>query len=541
MKESGTIVGGKGWWVLAAVSLVAAALLAPARLLSFMPAGAESYRDLITQGILLVRIALVGVAVLGALSALFWRGRSAEPVVETGMRLTGRDGLAAIVLLFVAAVIRWPVISSSLWWDEMTVMVRVVRRGFPFVLVFAAEGTSHLFNTLLVWISTLLFGEGEIQIRFPAFVLGALTPAVFYLAMVRWVRRSTAVIVAFLLAVNFTLVVHSTEARGYAGAILFSFLSCVLFAEMLRRPGRGVSAGYVACSLLAVGFLIFSVIVPFSHGLLAVYRWIREGRARAAENLGAVFPCLWVGALSLLLFGFHLPQMAEYGLHRSSVDHLLAKDVAPEIARYVAGGSLFALFGVLGIGGLVAAWRGRSALAWAAGMPLLMGVVWLLVPGARFSPRFFFFAVPCLFVGVAFCFSTIAKRSHLVHVVGGISLAIALICVQLADYERFVRIGNPNLKDLASRLASHDVVLVGIQEDVNIYYFPNASRIVSHASNEDDGWDVEGAEYVVDGVNWNVHDHKKISKQGFVCIERLDSWTKALPSFLVYKRVEPAK
>ncbi len=540
MKESGTIVGGKGWWVLAFASLVAAALLAPARILSFMPADAESYRDLIAQGILLVRIALVGVAVLAALSVLFWRSAPAESAPERGTAIDGRNWLAATGLLVLAVVLRWPTLSSSLWWDEMTVMVRVVHRGFPYVLVFAAEGTSHLCNTLLVWLSTLLFGEGEIQIRFPAFMLGALTPAVFYLAMARWVKRSAAGIVAFLLAVNFTLIVHSAEARGYAGAILFSFLSCMFFAEMLRRPGRGVAAGYVACSLLAAGFLIFSIIVPFAHGLLILYRCLREGRARSAANLGALFPCLWVGALSLLLFGFHLPQMAEYGLHRSSVDHLLAKDAAPEIARYLAGGSLFAVFGILGIAGLIAAWRGRSALAWAAGMPLLMGVVWLLVPGARFSPRFFFFAVPCLFIGVALSLDAVGRRSPLILSVAGVALATA-VSSQWSDYQRLVTIENPDLKGLAGRIASHRVVLAGMQSDVNVYYFPAASSIGSRTPLDEADALLKRADYVVDGVNWYVNDDERIARLGFARVERLESWTKALPTFLVYKRVEPAK
>ncbi|MEI4908085.1 hypothetical protein Q8G40_28790, partial [Klebsiella pneumoniae] len=81
--------------------------------------------------------------------------------------------------------------------------------------------------------------------RLPAFLLGVLTPLAVFRVLVEHWGRWHAALTAGLVAVHFSIVEHAGTARGYTGAVLFSFLACFLFAELLRRQSMTVIGLYV--------------------------------------------------------------------------------------------------------------------------------------------------------------------------------------------------------------------------------------------------------------------------------------------------------
>src|SRR4051812_22241675 len=64
--------------MVALVCLAGAALLGPGRLLRNLPPQAEAYRARLEEGLTLVRLALVAVALLAGLTAWLWPGASEQ-------------------------------------------------------------------------------------------------------------------------------------------------------------------------------------------------------------------------------------------------------------------------------------------------------------------------------------------------------------------------------------------------------------------------------------------------------------------------------
>ena len=221
------------WFVLAALFAGAAVVFGADRLAGYLPSEAAAYRDQFLQGISLVRIGLACSSVLALFSVWAWRP-AAWRQPEGGMRarVTKADILVVLGLAGVAAGLRSVMLSSSFTWDELATLLRIVRRSWPVTLAFSANGNNHVINSALVKVSLDVLGEGEIAARLPAAAMGVAVPVAVYTLL----KPRAGVVVALCAGAasvfHFPLLVHSTLARGYSGAVFCSLLCCLFFAML---------------------------------------------------------------------------------------------------------------------------------------------------------------------------------------------------------------------------------------------------------------------------------------------------------------------
>ena len=114
--------------------------------------------------------------------------------------------------------------------DEAMSFIEFASKPLALGVSYYPAPNNHLFHTVLEHLSFVIFGEHEWALRLPAFLAGVLLiPAAYITARIHYGRNS-GLIAATLVAVSSTLILYSTNARGYT-------LVCLFFLLLLSAAG----------------------------------------------------------------------------------------------------------------------------------------------------------------------------------------------------------------------------------------------------------------------------------------------------------------
>jgi len=223
------------------------------------------------------------------------------------------ERVAVVLLGVIAFVIRVAHLRQTMRHDEAYTFLHYARAPLSVALSDYTYPNNHLFHTLLVWISTRVFGSSEVAIRLPAFVFGLLiVPATYRLAL-RFADRGASLLAMALAAVWPALILYSTNARGYS-FVTFTFIVMLLLGdEIVERDTR---VRWVALALLfALGMYTAPFMLYAGGGVLV---WIMAEKARrdgfaAARALlpGVVGSAILTAALTVLV---NVPAVNRSGL-----------------------------------------------------------------------------------------------------------------------------------------------------------------------------------------------------------------------------------
>lgn len=538
------------WLLLAAGFAAGALILSPARVAVWIPERAAHLRTWLLEGIAMERYLFAAGCFLALVSYWLFRRLAAE---RRDTDATGRVAFSKLDLVVVAAIfllagiLRAINMNQTLWWDELATVVRVVKRGLGVILAFSAEGNNHPLNSLLVFFSTRVFGDREWSIRLFSVLLGTATPCILYLLLLRHVSRLTALAGALLFALHFRSVMHSAEARGYAAAMFFGAVSCLLFPLLFREMRTWVAAAYVLATALSVYSIATFIYVPAWHGLVAglcvLYGW-RQGRP--APALRVLLVTCWAMLGSLLLIGLLLPQLVGYARSGAELAHdLMSIRLLQGILQYSAGVKDLTLAGFAAVAS-AAGWiflARRSWLLLAAVLgPGLFHMLAFTLQGVRGSPRLFVALILPFMIGLAACLAALWN-----HRTRGRALALILVAGFLAGewplFRDFYLLGTAPLCDLAKRIPSEDLLLAGAQSDMNTYYFPKAQWTTTDQTVDTLRQMRQLPKYVLTGVDCQRGGLREVSQFGYEVKERLTDWTayelfpwQRQPCFVLYSR-----
>ncbi len=480
--------GASGRWErlafygLAAVSILAALFLRFSLIERHLPAKASAYLGDLSSGIQILRLALAGAAVLAVATPWILQRFPSARIRPVLPPLDRWDWGALLVLFCISVALRSVRLSDSFWWDELTTYLRTVRRGLPVVFAFSSEGNNHPLNSFLMWIVYAAGGRSEWMLRLPALLLGGLTPAVIYCLLRRYTGRLAALLAGAVMALHFRSIAHSAEARGYAGAMLFSTIAILVFPLLFEEGAEKLAVVYVLAAAAAAGFIATALILPLAHGAVAAAAWALDryrGRPARGNPLLPLLSCAWAFVVSLLLMGVTLPQLRTYSTQGALTAHkTLSLELLLTIAQYAAGVSGAALALLLIAVALLGLWRMEiPLLAAAAFFPATLYVLVVGATGGRVSPRLFYLMIFPFSLGLGwFLYRLFTTRGPVLRV-AACAVCIAWLAGAAGDLARFYSLGNPPLRQLGAQLSGQDIVITGLQSDVNSYYFPKAREI----------------------------------------------------------------
>ena len=175
--------------------------------------------------------------------------------------------VAVLVIMVLAVIYRMEHIYSSLHHDEAYTYVAFGRSLFAAISDYHLPN-NHVFHSILVHLSTQIFGIQPWAVRLPACTAGVLiVPAVYWLAK-RLYDRWTALGAALLAAWFPALIAYSNDARGYTLVALFALLTLAL-GDYARKEKNLFAWGLI--SLFSALGLYTVPVMLFPFGVLFVW------------------------------------------------------------------------------------------------------------------------------------------------------------------------------------------------------------------------------------------------------------------------------
>ncbi|MCH8745452.1 MAG: glycosyltransferase family 39 protein [Chloroflexi bacterium] len=330
-----------------------------------------------------------------------------------------RDGLTARVALtllagitLLALALRLVNLNSDLWLDEISTVVVYGPMSLLEVIGGYINFNNHLLNTLLVKLSIGLFGETEWAVRLPVALLGTATmPVIYWITRQMGFSRWVCLGIALVVAVSYHHIFFSQNARGYIGHVLFTLAASGILVRALQTDRLRLWLLYLAVMVLNFATLLTTAYVLAAHGIVgvvALYIILRRGVSPLPllQRLTVVFGL--VGFLAFQMYALILPHALVRLQAKYTGDggyfSLFSVDLLTELVRGLSaaagiGSGPLALL-ILAAGAMVAGlgfvsliWRNWS-LTLALSLPVALSLLFIVINGLTFSPRFMLPALP---------------------------------------------------------------------------------------------------------------------------------------------------
>lgn len=396
------------------------------------------------------------------------------------------DG-ALVVALFLLAlrITLYQLGAQSLWLDEGTTQAYVTGHKLLRLLRDLVDPTqAYPLYHLLLKVVVRALGDGEIALRLPSAVAGALAVPALYLLGAELRGRTVGLAAATLLLMAPWGIYQAQNAKAYSLALLVMILAALLLARALRF---GTRASWLQFGLLALLSLFVHRFLALSLLGCAAYWAIIQPRARRWPALIAtiIVMAVVVGAI----VGSLRYQQAQQQFNGTGPVDALGRTFAQFAVGQFSGAvprRWLIVFGVLMVLGIVR-WaidlfdrrnelqqrRNALLLLFVGGIPLLLLLV-LLSLQPLYEPRYFIAVYPfwLLLLGwsVALPIGAIHYERRMLLVLPGFALFAAALMVEqraLVQPEHGIFSGAPIKEDYrgaVQRLAEHvhpdDLVLI---------------------------------------------------------------------------------
>ena len=395
--------------------------------------------------------------------------------------------VAIVAAVLLAAAVRAPFLTDSLWYDEIAAFLGYSINGPWGAVSTYYTQANHVLHSLLAWGSGAALGVDEVTVRLPSFLAGLGTVlAVAWLAMTALGRDANgvrlAVTAAFITALLPIAVLPATEARGYSLMTLFSALMTAAFLRALRRQTGTAWLIYAAACALGIWAHLVTVCVPAFHAAWCVAVLMRGAPSTASgippKAARAGLMAIGVAALlTLLVYAPILPAMFAIRSEFRSLDGNEPTLIGPEgwMMLLSIGGSwkVWASLAALPlvVAGAAAATRDarlRTALILSLGGTVL-ALAFPLFLGSWLYARFLAFTVPGIALLLAAGFLEINDRKP------GAARVIALL-VASAWIASLATLGpRQQIREAVMYVASHrtpteGAFAVGLPDDVHQWY-----------------------------------------------------------------------
>jgi len=194
---------------------------------------------------------------------------------------------APLVILALAALLRFAFLDSQSFWLDEAVTVRALRLDFGQMLerVYDNESTPPLYYAV-AWVWAKLSGTDEVGLRSLSAAAGTGFVGVAYLTGRRLVSERAGLIVAALAAVSPLLVYYSQEARSYPLLLLVGGLSLLGFAHARDEPSGRALAGWALASALALASHYYALFLVVGEAASLV--WLHRHRVLPAVSAVAL-------------------------------------------------------------------------------------------------------------------------------------------------------------------------------------------------------------------------------------------------------------
>ncbi len=235
-------------------------------------------------------------------------------------RKTSTEHKAAVLLLIlVGAVLRGKLLGLPVAYLEATAYIDFATQSFSRIISDYSFPTNRVFNTLLVKISTGVFGVGLFQLRLPGFIASVLCMPIYYVFVRSMFNRYIALISLAIVAASGPLLASSAPGIGYNLCWLF-FTASLLLGRHFFKSNNVKSALWIAL----INALGLWVVPAYAYAAFAIYIWLLIALMMAYKTslrermLRLVFSFIMFIVFALILYS---PILQENGFDQLTNHH----------------------------------------------------------------------------------------------------------------------------------------------------------------------------------------------------------------------------
>lgn len=185
------------------------------------------------------------------------------------------------VLFFVVlgAVLKGLLLSRPVSIAEANAYVDFATKSVGTIISDYSFPSNHIFQTLLMKLSTTLFGVGVVQIRLPDYIAGVLALPIFYVFVRAMFNRHIAILALVIVACSGPLISVGAMAVGF-GVCWFFFTLSLLLGRYFIKSNDMKSVMFIALAN-ALGLW---TIPAYAYAALAIFIWLLIALIMAYTN-----------------------------------------------------------------------------------------------------------------------------------------------------------------------------------------------------------------------------------------------------------------
>ncbi|HEY4690433.1 MAG TPA: glycosyltransferase [Anaerolineae bacterium] len=415
---------------------------------------------------------------------------------------------AFLLILLLAAVLRFAYLSSSSFWYDELLQVTIASQNLPALIAKLGEHAAMPLDYLVTHV-VLLLGRSEFLLRFPSAFWGLLTLPLVYQIGRRLFNRAVGIAAMTMLAVSGLHAFYSAEMRPYA---LVTFLAALSFYALMRalstrrwRDWLGYSLAIAAGVLThyfmlfvigAQGLIVLGVGLPVRKPVSLRSRVSRFGLA-LMPVLGALALTPWFGSVldvgrlfaqSIVTPGA-IPASSLLGEVRGGATPIDLTFFQDQLLGSLSGGGpilpiAFLVLLLMGIGFGLRRTRAQTIflLTWAI-VPSTLIVVFLYTRGTFFAVRYILFALPALLIliafGIAETIRTLQRAQRATRFTPFVAAAASVLLLALVWHRAVLSVSAPreNWREagrfLSDAVRPGDQVILPPRGDLILFYAPS--------------------------------------------------------------------
>ena len=171
--------------------------------------------------------------------------------------------------LTIGIIVRLYFLSQPMRGDEAYTFLNFANKGISAIFDYPVPN-NHVLNTILIKLSTSLFGANQVTIRLSAFFSGIISIIlVFYLSQILNPGKYSGIISAWAVAVFPYLILYSTNARGYS--LLISITLILALAGIFLSTHLSVQNTTIFAAISSLGLFTLPSMVL---GLAGIIIWV---------------------------------------------------------------------------------------------------------------------------------------------------------------------------------------------------------------------------------------------------------------------------
>ena len=188
-----------------------------------------------------------------------------------------------VTLLSVFSILSLEFISSDLWFDELITLFDFANKTHPreIFLSYPVANNHILFSfTLWLWLHLIDFSAAEFLLRFPCYLLGVITLAIFFFYGKTFLGNAGALLLTLMVSISPIYLAFLYQLRGYGISMLLALIATVGSMYVVSGSIRRGLVYYAPCAILLPGVMPTNIFLNLTLYLFMTGVLVKKGEGR---------------------------------------------------------------------------------------------------------------------------------------------------------------------------------------------------------------------------------------------------------------------